>query len=314
MIVFAYRSTKGSLLASRSASLELIRVYRIAELMKRKNRKRLAQEAQIAKKEALGDYSHLRDKKGKITSAPRPQPTLPKIGLEDEDLYAPSYAGSDSGSIRNGKGGNYQYPPSHYNGGGNDWDRKGTMQNQPSTLSRSTYPYNASEPDSIHQMSNGGAIRGGYAESVNSLDGFANRGAQMGYNDSSTALNRPGLGRNDTQMTRAPSYQSEYDDGYGHTSDPYARPPMPSHSQSHISNSSSRHQSESSINYPLDNVGAERGIAPGRGYGGGGNGGWDPADEYFDQRREQQQQAPRSYTPGENGNFAGRGTGRSNAR
>lgn len=292
--------------------------------MKRKNRKRLAQEAQIAKKEAMGDYSHLRDKKGKITSAPRQQPTLPKIGLEDEDLYAPSYAGSDSGSIRGGKGGNYQYPPSSYGksggGGRDDWDRKGGaggMHHQPSTLSRTTYPYNASEPDSLHQMSNGGGgIRGGYAESVNSLDGFANRGAGMGYNDSSTALNRPGLGRQDTGMTRAPSYQSEYDDGYG-LSDPYSRPPMPTHSQSYVSNTSSRHQSESSINYPLDSVGAERSIPAGRGYGGGGNGGWGPAEEYFDPRDQQQQQhqtqqqsRASTYAPGENGNFAGRGTGR----
>lgn len=33
---------------------------RIAELMKRKNRKRLAKEAEIARKEARGDYSHLK--------------------------------------------------------------------------------------------------------------------------------------------------------------------------------------------------------------------------------------------------------------
>lgn len=33
---------------------------RIAELMKRKNRKRLAKEAEIARKEARGDFSHLK--------------------------------------------------------------------------------------------------------------------------------------------------------------------------------------------------------------------------------------------------------------
>lgn len=294
--------------------VELTRRCRIAELMKRKNRKRLAQEAQIAKKEAMGDYSHLRDKKGKITSAPRQQPTLPKIGLADEDLYAPSYAGSDSGSVRGGKGGN-QYPPSSYAGSGgggrDDWDRKGgaAMHHQPSTLSRTTYPYNASEPDSLHQMSNGGAIRGGYAESVTSLDGFANRGAGMGYNDSSTSLNRPGLGRQDTGTTRAPSYRSEYDDGYGLT-DPYSRPPMPTQSHSYASNASSRHQSESSINYPLDSVGAERSIPPGRGYGGGGNGGWDPSEEQQHPSQSTQRTRQSTYAPGENGNFAGRGTGR----
>lgn len=43
---------------------------RISELMKRKNRKRLAKEAEIAKKEARGDFSHLKDKKGNFVSRP----------------------------------------------------------------------------------------------------------------------------------------------------------------------------------------------------------------------------------------------------
>ncbi|KAM0746164.1 hypothetical protein T439DRAFT_273687, partial [Meredithblackwellia eburnea MCA 4105] len=61
---------------------------RIAELMKRKTRKRLAKEAEIARKEARGDYSHLKDAKtGKFVAAPLPQPTLPKVGIRDEDLY-----------------------------------------------------------------------------------------------------------------------------------------------------------------------------------------------------------------------------------
>lgn len=34
--------------------------HSIAELMKRKNRKRLAKEAEIARREAKGDYSHLK--------------------------------------------------------------------------------------------------------------------------------------------------------------------------------------------------------------------------------------------------------------
>ncbi|KAM0750459.1 hypothetical protein T439DRAFT_277175, partial [Meredithblackwellia eburnea MCA 4105] len=56
---------------------------RIDELMKRKTRKRLAKEAAIARKEANGDFSHLKDSKGNITRTALPQPTLPNVSLDD---------------------------------------------------------------------------------------------------------------------------------------------------------------------------------------------------------------------------------------
>ncbi|KWU45316.1 hypothetical protein RHOSPDRAFT_5342, partial [Rhodotorula sp. JG-1b] len=52
---------------------------RISELMKRRNRRRLAREADIARREARGDFSHLKDKTGRMVRAPRPQPTLPSV-------------------------------------------------------------------------------------------------------------------------------------------------------------------------------------------------------------------------------------------
>lgn len=170
---------------------------RIADLMKRKNRKRLAKEAEIAKKEARGDFSHLKDKKGKFTAAPLPQPTLPQIGLADEDLYAPAYPDSDSGSLRgasmkkSASGEGYAYPPT--NGGyqpswENQYDR-----------SRPAYPNHPSQMDSLH-----------YADSTHSAD----LAYDVGYGESSLALNdlghpsRPG-------MSHAPSYQSRIGD-YGY--------------------------------------------------------------------------------------------------
>ncbi|KAI8458493.1 hypothetical protein BY996DRAFT_6565353 [Phakopsora pachyrhizi] len=59
-------------------------LQRIAELMKHKNRKQLAKEAALMRKEAMGDYSHLKDKKGQFKAAPLPQPTLPKIAEYQE--------------------------------------------------------------------------------------------------------------------------------------------------------------------------------------------------------------------------------------
>ncbi|CAE6437878.1 unnamed protein product [Rhizoctonia solani] len=74
---------------------------RIAELIKRKNKLRLRRQAQLARKEAAGDFSHLKDKNGQII-APT-QPTLPDIDIDDELTpnppmrrgLQPPYAGGD---------------------------------------------------------------------------------------------------------------------------------------------------------------------------------------------------------------------------
>ncbi|KAI0677433.1 hypothetical protein C8Q78DRAFT_1074132 [Trametes maxima] len=61
---------------------------RIAEIIKRRNKQRLAKAAALAKKEAAGDYSHLKNKKGELIAKPLPQPTLPNVSLDDEDDVA----------------------------------------------------------------------------------------------------------------------------------------------------------------------------------------------------------------------------------
>jgi len=57
---------------------------RISEIIKRKAKQRLQENAALAKKEAAGDFSHYRNKKGEMVGAPLPQPTLPNISLDDE--------------------------------------------------------------------------------------------------------------------------------------------------------------------------------------------------------------------------------------
>jgi hypothetical protein len=39
----------------------------------------------LANKEAKGDFSHLRNKKGELIVKPLPQPTLPKVSVDDDD-------------------------------------------------------------------------------------------------------------------------------------------------------------------------------------------------------------------------------------
>ncbi|KZT66012.1 vacuole protein [Daedalea quercina L-15889] len=58
---------------------------RIAEIIKRRNKQRLAKAAALAKKEAAGDFSHLKNSRGEFIAKPLPQPTLPNVMLDDDD-------------------------------------------------------------------------------------------------------------------------------------------------------------------------------------------------------------------------------------
>ncbi|GAA5983034.1 hypothetical protein JCM10908_006874 [Rhodotorula pacifica] len=120
---------------------------RISELMKRKNRRRLAREADIARREARGDFSPLKDKAGRMVRAPRPQPTLPTV---TDDLYADDLPEK------------HAFPPS-------------LVRNQ----SYGEY----SETDSIAKGGfNDSVTLGGFNDSVTSLDAFAQQPAHGFYN------------------------------------------------------------------------------------------------------------------------------------
>jgi hypothetical protein len=95
---------------------------RIGAVIKRRQKQRLADAAKLAQKEARGDYSHLKNKKGEMIAKPLPQPTLPNLSVDDDDdtlsvntrgpppsAYTQDYYnhGSDNNSAVNG-----DYPPS----------------------------------------------------------------------------------------------------------------------------------------------------------------------------------------------------------
>ncbi|TFK43645.1 hypothetical protein BDQ12DRAFT_731635 [Crucibulum laeve] len=58
---------------------------RIGAVIKRRQKQRLADAAKLAQKEAMGDYSHLKNKKGELVAQPLPQPTLPNVSIDDDD-------------------------------------------------------------------------------------------------------------------------------------------------------------------------------------------------------------------------------------
>lgn len=57
---------------------------RISAVIKRRNKQRLVDAAKLAQKEAMGDYSHLKNKKGELIAKPLPQPTLPNLSVDDD--------------------------------------------------------------------------------------------------------------------------------------------------------------------------------------------------------------------------------------
>lgn len=67
---------------------------RIGTIIKRKNKERLADAARQAQKEAMGDYSHLKNKKGELVGKPLPQPTLPNLSIDDDEEFNGSKARS----------------------------------------------------------------------------------------------------------------------------------------------------------------------------------------------------------------------------
>jgi len=91
---------------------------RIAEIVKRKAKQRLQKQAALARKEAAGDFSHLRNKKGELVSQPLPQPTLPNVSLDDEPAAKeywppPDYKSDYQSSIHSGPPPEFgtEYPP-----------------------------------------------------------------------------------------------------------------------------------------------------------------------------------------------------------
>ncbi|KAF8222765.1 hypothetical protein L208DRAFT_1370823 [Tricholoma matsutake] len=57
---------------------------RIGAVIKRRQKQRLADAAKLAQKEARGDYSHLKNKRGEMIAKPLPQPTLPNLSVDDD--------------------------------------------------------------------------------------------------------------------------------------------------------------------------------------------------------------------------------------
>ncbi|KIM46300.1 hypothetical protein M413DRAFT_441387 [Hebeloma cylindrosporum] len=93
---------------------------RIGDIIKRKQKERRLEAARQAQKEAIGDYSHLKNKKGELIAKPLPQPTLPNLSIDDEDdassmhtRVAPSTYTKDYYNYQSDTGGDYPPMPAY---------------------------------------------------------------------------------------------------------------------------------------------------------------------------------------------------------
>ena len=154
--------------------------------MKRKTRKRLLREAALALKEAAGDFSHLKDKKGNLTAKPMAQPTLPNVGFDDDEVYAKSeYSLQSLG----------QYPP----GNPPHWQKQQRYQLNDEPMSQGMY-YASSE--------------GGYEPSIASMGdrplvAHAGPGGGQAAASSHSLVDYGGY-----PLSKAPSYRSEASNDY----------------------------------------------------------------------------------------------------
>lgn len=179
---------------------------RIAELVKRRARKRLAQEAIRLRKEEAGDYGHLKGKDGSVQPIFTQKPTLPDVGFVDDDDY---YSGKGSEVGSNYARAPYAYPPGGY----------------------------ASAHHARYQLTDGPAPQppyyapseGGYEPSIRSTGDrplMAHQGPGGGAESSYSLVDAGGH-----PMSKAPSYRSTSsggDAGGPHWAHEPA-PPLPSH-------------------------------------------------------------------------------------
>jgi hypothetical protein len=200
--------------------------------MKRKTKKRLAREAEFAKREAAGDYRHLQDKKGRFKDgqAPLPQPTLPTIDLNDDELCREGK--SDIGSMKNransqksAGGFSYGYPPppsmpdlkygggaSGYNDAYGQFPRYQLSDSAPQDSSYSLasqgqpYPYPSQTSLNMHNNNDSFVSFNDDKMSIRSRDPL------VGARGNQTA---DGADASQSSLNDAPSYHT-HDDAYGY--------------------------------------------------------------------------------------------------
>ncbi|KAG7097084.1 hypothetical protein E1B28_004470 [Marasmius oreades] len=201
---------------------------RISAVIKRRQKQRLADAAKLAQKEAMGDYSHLKNKKGELVGKPLPQPTLPNLSVDDDFDDAssmhtrgppPSTYTQDQFYFNNmDRGGAYPPPMPAYNPYSAHQPPGSSAHFNPSQPSFGhedslyNYPYENDNESSAHLASSGAPF-----SQIDQPGTTPSRGGPNANYDPRDVYQ--GLGTSTQDMRRGPSPQPSqvtYDDGYHH--------------------------------------------------------------------------------------------------
>jgi hypothetical protein len=198
--------------------------------MNRRKKERQRRAEELAKREAAGDYSHLKNKKGEIVGKPQPQPTLPALSVDDNF--------DDMASVKKHRG------PGGFDGYYSD--QKSSIVDYPTTPAYNQpyshhqapgYPqYNASVPNvyddryddetgsQVHLAAAAAPIpRGG---SVDPHYGYVADHYNVYYNNDQNDAYGQQADYPQPSRTPAPVYEAYPQDSYAHTQgDPYGMDP-----------------------------------------------------------------------------------------
>lgn len=141
---------------------------RISTVIKRRQKQRLADAAKLAQKEAMGDFSHLKNKKGEFIAQPLPQPTLPNLSVDDDDDYSSMHTRVPPSTYT------YNQDQFYYNSDKNDYPPPMPAYN----------PYSTHQPPG-HPQLNPSHANIGYEESLYSYP----TPQQLAYDDTDSTTN-----------------------------------------------------------------------------------------------------------------------------
>jgi hypothetical protein len=151
----------------------------------------------------MGDFSHLKNKKGELIHNPLPQPTLPNIKLDDDDL-------DDSSTTRT------RVPPSTYTAQTDYYynsDYKNNYPDYPPHQQQQSYAYNQhgySENDSSVNLAMAAAPFAGQNDSA-SVASHQNHQGNYAYNNDYVVES------NDTYYATGGAYPTQYGQGHNYS-------------------------------------------------------------------------------------------------
>ncbi|KAF4602194.1 hypothetical protein EYR40_005398 [Pleurotus pulmonarius] len=208
---------------------------RIDDVIKRRNQQRLKEASKQAQREAMGDYSHLKNKKGEVVK-PLPQPTLPNLSVDDDfddassmhtRVAPPSTYTRQNNDYYYADKANAEYPPMPaYNQYSQQYGGAyGQYNPSQATLAQDSSPYIVDDADSTAHLSTSAAPMA-YSQNhagYDSSDAYYRRAASTPANDPSAYQRSEGLAYEYPSPNPSVQYDQRQDYGAYNAATPHAQ-------------------------------------------------------------------------------------------